>query len=43
VASISKHGSKRFGSIEGREFIDKFSDCHLLKKKSAPVLASEGL
>lgn len=43
MAGISKHVSKRFGSIEGREFTDKFSDCHLLKKKSAPVLVSEGL
>jgi hypothetical protein len=36
VAGCCEHGNEPSGSIKGREFLDKLSDCQLLKKDSAP-------
>jgi hypothetical protein len=37
-ASCYEHGNEPSGSIKGGEFIDKLSDCQLLKKDSASFL-----
>jgi hypothetical protein len=36
VAGSRVHGDELSGSIKGGEFLDKLSDCQLLKKDSAP-------
>jgi hypothetical protein len=36
VASSCEHGNETSGYIKGEEFLDKLSDCQLLKKDSVP-------
>jgi hypothetical protein len=36
VVGCFEHSNEPSGSIKGGEFLDKLSDCQLLKKVSAP-------